>query len=354
MIFTLAWSGCASSAQEDHSQHQAPAASEANPLPKPSAPPQKILYYVDPMHPWYKSDKPGKAPDCGMDLTPVYEESAGNSAAAGNSTSLKLSNEKQQRIGIQTQEAQVRPLIRDIDLSARVANDPELYLAQQEYLIALRAAGGVSPEINALQNGLIRSARERLAILGMSPDQIGALKRGGKAQNSLLLPVKGGSAWIYGGIYESDLAFVKAGQSVELFLPGGGKIESRVDSIDPQINADTRTAQVRVSVPNAGGGPNLLRPNMFLKMRIHADLGSALSIPDSALIDTGQRKIIFVEKEPGVFERREISSGKRGTGLIEVLSGLSAGEKVVVQGNFLLDSEASLKGSGDSSGAHSH
>jgi len=354
MLFVFTWSGCASEAQEDHSQHQAAAAPDANALPKPSATPApKVLYYVDPMHPWYKSDKPGKAPDCGMDLTPVYEESAGSADSSSHPMSLKLSNEKQQRIGVQTQEAQVRPLVRDIDLSARVANDPELYLAQQEYLIALRAAGGVSPEINALQNGLIRSARERLAILGMSPDQIGALQRSGKAQNSLLLPMKGGSAWIYGGIYESDLAFVKVGQSVELFLPGGGKIESRVDSIDPRINADTRTAQVRVSAPNAGG-ESLLRPNMFLKMRIHADLGSGLSIPDSAVIDTGQRKIIFVEKEPGVFERREILSGKRGTGLIEVLSGLSAGEKVVTQGNFLLDSESSLKGAGDSGGAHSH
>lgn len=345
--------GCSSVAQ-DHSSHSTP---EPSQIPKPQNPvTKKILHYVDPMHPWYKSDKPGTAPDCGMDLVPVYAEETSSGAAPTSPMSFRLSSEKLQLIGVKTEEAQSRPLIREIQSPGRVAYDTELYLAQQEYLIALGTSGGISPEINSLQSGLVKSSRNRLEILGMSPEQIKSLHRSGRAQSTLLLPQKGASTWLYGEIYESDLPFIKRGQRVEIIPPGiSEKIESRIDSIAPNINLNTRTAQVRVSVVNPSNNSQAtLRPDMFVKMILYADLGSALSIPDSAIIDTGLRKMIFVEKEPGLFEMREIKTGKRGTAYIEVTAGLSAGEKVVTQGNFLLDSESSLKGLMNNSGGHQH
>ena len=223
-------------------------------------------------------------------------------------------------------------------------------MAQEEYLIASRAAVK-NPEISSLQSGLIKSAKTRLQLLGMSLEQIESLRRSKKAQNSLTLPQSGASTWIYGAIYESDLAWVKVGQAVDVYLPNQQKIESHIDSMDPILNPNTRTLQIRVPIPSQGSS---LRADMFLKMIIHADLGNALSIPDSALIDTGERKIVFVEKDPGLFEPREIQIGKRATDYLEVLSGLKEGEKVVSEGNFLLDSESSLKGMVGDSGGHSH
>lgn len=349
-IFLLAWTAC-SSKGEDHSQH-----TNQNAAPQAIPAEKKILYYVDPMHPWYKSDKPGTAPDCGMDLVPVYNDTPNTENPSSDKGSVRLSSERQQLIGIKIEEVQTRNLIRDIQTNARVASDPELFLAQQDFLISSRHSGGVSPEINSLQSGLVKSARNRLEILGMSPTQIGSLQKSGRAQNTLLLPSKGASTWLYGSIYESDLPFVKQDQQVEIFIPGHSeKIESKIDSIAPNIDPNTRTAQVRVSVANPfSNSQPLLRPEMFVKIVIHADLGSALSIPDSAVIDTGLRKIAFVEKEAGIFEPREIQTGKRGTGYVEVISGLSAQEKVVSQGNFLLDSESSLKGLMNSTEGHSH
>ncbi len=349
----LVLGGCQSQAQ-DHSSHNA---AETSQIPKPQkAEKKKILHYIDPMHPWYKSDKPGIAPDCGMDLVPVYAEETSPGSSPVSATSFRLSSEKLQRIGVKTEEAQSRPLIREIQTNGRVAYDPELYLAQQEYLIALKTSGGTNSEIQALQSNLVKSARNRLEILGMSSEQIEALRRSRKAQSTLLLPNKGASTLLYGEVYESDLPFIKTGQHLEIIVPGSSeKIESRVDSISPNLNPNTRTAQIRSSVANPSNNSQpVLRPDMFVKMILHADLGAALSIPDNAIIDTGSRKIIFVEKETGLFEMREIKTGKRGTGYVEVISGLNAGDKVVTQGNFLLDSETSLKGLIQHSGGHQH
>lgn len=351
LLALVLWLMACGSQAQDHSQHvQTPTISP----PKPSE--NKILHYVDPMHPWYKSDKPGIAPDCGMDLVPVYAEETNPSSSPSSSTSFRLSSEKLQRIGVATEEALVRDLTRHLIISARVTSDPDLYLAQQEYLISRRGLVKASPDLGNLQEDLSKAAQTRLQILGMSASQINALQKSGRAQSSLLLPIKGTSTWILGEVYEPDLPLLKIGQNVEIQVPGlDTPIESRIDSIDPNLNPNTRSAQVRVSVPNGSqNGQPILRPNMFVKMTIHIDLGKVLSIPENAILDTGIRKIVFIEKEPGLFESKEIKTGKRGTGFIEVLSGINQNEKVVTQGNFLLDSESSLKGIAHPSEGHSH
>lgn len=304
---------------------------------------KKILYYVDPMHPQYKSDKPGKAPDCGMDLVPVYEEAGtvqNSSAEIPGRSAVRLSSEKQQLIGVKTEVATRKSLMREIHTTGRVAFAPELFVAQNEYLIALRS----HPEENVisdLQNTLVKSSKLRLQLLGMSEEQIRSLSKSGKSQSSLLLPQKGGEVWIYGSLFESDLPWVKVGTPVEVWIPGDVDPQHvKVESIDPGIDPLTRTAQIRVRVPNPSGA---LRPDMYLKLNIQSQTPDALVIPSDAVLSTGNRKIAFVDQGNGRFEPRNVKIGRRGTGEVEVLSGISAGDRVVVGANFLIDSESQLK-----------
>ncbi len=315
---------------------------------------KKILYYVDPMHPWYKSDKPGKAPDCGMDLVPVYEEeipSAETKPSAGlDRVPVRLSESKQQLIGIRTEEVRRRPLVREIESPGRVAFDPDLYVAQAEYLIARRTGGG---DLNGLQGGLIRASRARLQLLGMSDGQIRELERRGRAQGNLVVPQKGEGVWIYGSVFETDFPWVKPDTAVEVTLPDSDeKYSSSISSIDPIINPNTRTAQIRVPLSNVTGS---LRPDMYVKLKIKAEAGEVLAAPDSALIDTGKRQVAFVKVGEGKFDPREVKIGRRGTGYVEVLSGLTEGEQVVTNGSFLLDSESSMKATlSGGAGGHQH
>ncbi len=317
---------------------------ESKPV-RDSKPPQekKILHYVDPMHPQFKSDKPGKSPDCGMDMVPVYEEagvSQSSSADTSGRSTVRLSPEKQQLIGVKTEVVTRKPLIREIRTTGRVAFDPDLLLAQNEYLIALKS----HPEESAiadLQNTLVKSSKLRLQLLGMSEDSIRSLSKSGRAQNSLILPQKGGEVWVYGSLFESDLPWVKVGTPVEVWIPGNSDPQqAKVESIDPGIDPMTRTAQVRIRIPNSAGS---LKPEMYLKLNIQTQTSDVLSIPSDAVLSTGNRKIAFVDQGNGKFEPRNVKTGRQGTGWVEVLSGVSAGERVVTGANFLIDSESQLK-----------
>lgn len=320
---------------------------------------KKILYYVDPMHPQFKSDKPGKSPDCGMDMVPVYEEAGASQSSSMNTSgrsTVRLSPEKQQLIGVKTEEVSLKPLLREIHTTGRVAFDPNLLVAQNEYLIALKSHPEESV-ISDLQNTLVKSSKLRLQLLGMSEESIRALSKSGKAQNGLILPQKGGEVWIYGSLFESDLPWVKVGTPVEVWIPGDAEPQqTTVESIDPGIDPMTRTAQVRLRVPNPSGA---LKPDMYLKLNIQSHAADALAIPSDAVLSTGNRKIAFVDQGNGKFEPRNVKLGRRGTGTVEVLSGVSAGERVVVGANFLIDSESQLKSALSNMGnstaeSHSH
>ncbi len=328
----------------EESRPAQPVESQPSSLPSASTPSakgeKKILYWVDPMHPWYKSDKPGKAPDCGMDLVPVYEEEGGETPSSklpGMGT-VRLSAEKQQLIGITTEVVERRSLTREITASGRVAFEPDLLTAQREFLVALKTPGG---DLSGMQGDLIRAAGMRLKLLGMSEAQIEELKRKGKPQMSLLLPQAGDSVWILGSVFESDLPWVKVGTPVQVTLPGSSEtVSSQIESIDPMIDSMTRTGKVRLRVPNPSGA---LRGDMFVRLLLNAQGEEALVIPENSVLDTGRRQIAFVDKGEGRFEPRELKVGKRGSHFVEVLSGVSAGERVVTNGNFLLDSESRLK-----------
>jgi len=363
---------------------------------------KKVLYWIDPMHPAYKSDKSGKAPDCGMELVPVY---AGDAAPAGAQTNVsgysavKLTPERQQLIGVQTGVAETRTIGRSVRTVGRVAVDetrlhkittkfdgyierlnvnftgkevhrgqplfsiysPDLLATQQEYLIALKAAKQ-SPL-------LLDATRRRLQLWDISAADIRELERSGATRKSLTIssPVSGvvlnktavegarvaageplfdiadlSRVWILADVYESEMSSVRTGSRASIgltYLPGR-TFEGTVTFIAPTIDPMTRTAKVRIEIDNRDGA---LKPEMFGDVVIQEPSRSVTVVPESAVINTGTRSVVFMVKDDGTFEPREVATGVKDEHFIEVRSGVTAGEKVATQANFLIDSESRLK-----------
>ncbi|MEN6320063.1 MAG: efflux RND transporter periplasmic adaptor subunit [Syntrophaceae bacterium] len=262
---------------------------------------------------------------------------------------------------------------------------PELLATQQEFISTLKWAGkqtgtaqvtGNEP-VSELQKMLAKdagaaldAARQRLRLWDISEKQIKHIEQTGKPVRTLTLysPVSGfvtqkmavqgmkvmpgeklfdiadlATLWIVADIYEYELSFVKVGQPARITLSyfPGRQFSSRIDYIYPTISADTRTAKIRLTLPNPGGQ---LKPQMFTNVEIRISLGKRLVIPESAVIDTGTSQIVYVDRGEGAFEPREVELGIKADGAVEVLRGIKAGEKVVSSANFLIDSEAQLKG----------
>jgi Cu(I)/Ag(I) efflux system membrane fusion protein len=152
--------------------------------------------------------------------------------------------------------------------------------------------------------------------------------------------------WVIADIYAHELPMIKKGQTAQIclsFFPGK-KFTSKIDYIYPTLSGSTRTAKVRFILSNPDG---LLKPQMFTDVEIKIDLGKRLAIPSDSVIDTGAKQVVYVDKGEGYFEPREVTLGMRADEMVEVIKGLNAGEKVASQGNFLIDSEAKLKGVSD-------
>jgi len=149
--------------------------------------------------------------------------------------------------------------------------------------------------------------------------------------------------WIIADVYEEELPFIRVGQPARISLSyyPGKELSSQIDYIFPTIAADTRTAKVRLILSNGDG---LLKPQMYANVEIRINLGKRLAIPESAVIDTGREQVVYVDRDDGSFEPREVQLGLRSNGYAEVLRGLKSGEKIASAANFLIDSEAQLKG----------
>jgi Cu(I)/Ag(I) efflux system membrane fusion protein len=151
------------------------------------------------------------------------------------------------------------------------------------------------------------------------------------------------TVWVLADIYEYEIPFVKVGQNARITLSyyPGKEFSSKVDFIYPSLSGQTRTAKVRFVLPN----PNLLlKPQMFTNVEMELNLGERLSIPETAILDTGTRQVVYVDLGDGNFSPRQIKAGDRANGMVEILGGLKAGEKVASSAVFLIDSEAKLKG----------
>jgi RND family efflux transporter MFP subunit len=249
---------------------------------------------------------------------------------------------------------------------------PELLATQEEFLRALEAArrlAGASPEAAESGAKLLQAARRRLELFDVPASFVDALERSGEAQRSvtLLAPSSGhvtskgvfegqtvepgmelftvtdlSRVWIVANVYEYEAPLVHEGQHATLSLPfdPSVRLDGRVAYVDPYLDAETRTLEVRFEFPNRD---LVLKPAMYVDVSLHGDDRMGIVIPESALLDSGLRKVVFVETSPGRFEPREVRTGVRGDGKVQVVSGVQAGERVVVRANFLLDSESRLR-----------
>ena len=365
---------------------------------KPAEPPpgKKVLYWQDPMVPGQRFDKPGKSPFMDMQLVPVYED-------AGASGGVAIDPRMQQSLGVRTAEVtkdSLAPVVeavgsvayneRDVALVQARSNGflerlyvrapldavrkgqplAELYVpdwvaAQEEYLSARRMAS--TPRLE----GLVDGARQRMRLAGMSEQQIESIEKTGKvhARLTVYAPIGGvvaelsaregmtviagaplfringlGTVWVNAEVRETDAAAVRVGNAVEARTPAlpGKAFKGRVSAILPEVNAATRTLKARVELANPGGE---LKPGMFATVNFSpAARKEVLLVPSEAVIQTGKRSVVILAQPDGKFAPVEVETGTEGNGKTEIRKGVEAGQKVVVSGQFLIDSEASLRG----------
>jgi len=366
-----------------------------------------IAYYTCPMHTSVQEPKPGTCPICGMELTPVTREDL-------TSGTIVVDEVRRQQIGVRIAAAERRSISRQIRAVGKVKVDetrltdvnlrmsgwvhrllveetgqrvkkgqvlftlysPELYAVEREYLTARRREQqGTSAAISELT----RASGQRLRLLGMSEAQLRELAQRGEPWENVpvLSPstgyvidkdiVEGGRVeagtrvyriadlshvWIDADVYESDLAQVTLGQAVAVDLPyvPGHAFEGRVDYIYPTVSGTTRTGRVRIALAN----PALaLKPEMYANVEIEIDLGERLVIPESAVIYTGPRRLVFVDLGEGRLHPRDVEMGVRGDGYVEVTRGIEPGDLVVTSGNFLIAAESRIRSAtGYWGGAH--
>ena len=249
---------------------------------------------------------------------------------------------------------------------------PDLVATEREYLLALenlrRLSGSSNAESASDARALVDAARQRLWLWDISEAEIDRIQRTGKVSRTLDLPspVSGvvlkkdavaglaitagmplytiadlSSVWVLADVYQSEIGSIAPGARAEIaapFLPGD-KLRGRIDFVYPTLTEETRTVKVRVAIPNPTG---LLKPGMYVRVSFAGKERQALAVPSSALIQTGERQIVFVEQSPGVYAPREVKTGAQGKDLVEVLAGLAAGETVVMSANFLIDSESRI------------
>lgn len=249
----------------------------------------------------------------------------------------------------------------------------ELLASQEEFLrareAAARFASSAIPEVRAGGEDLLAAARRRLALFDVPDSFIAELERTGTAQRTVTLdsPVSGfvtmksvfegqqvepgmelftitdlSRVWIEADLYEYEARSLRLGERAIVSLPydPSQRLEGHIAFIYPTLNAETRTLKVRFELPNPDAA---LKPGMFANVELAVEATDGIVIPDSALMDTGERQVVFVAKGGGLFEPREVKVGVRSSGKAQILSGVSEGDQVVIRANFLLDSESRLR-----------
>lgn len=251
---------------------------------------------------------------------------------------------------------------------------PDLVAAQQEYLIAVKGVGsvrGAAPEVEASMRELRENALLKLRNWDISDVELRRLQEEGKPRQFVTLrsqangvvlekmAVEGkrfmsgdvlfqiadlSSVWLLADVFEQDLGSVRPGQAATIRISAypDTPFTGRVTFIYPTVTAETRTAKVRIEMPNPGGR---LKPSMYASIEIAAGGGGdkVLAVPDSAVLDTGTRQVVIVRRGEGAFEPRAVTLGRRADGYVEVREGLRDGDNVVVSANFLIDAESNLK-----------
>lgn len=260
---------------------------------------------------------------------------------------------------------------------------PTYIAAQEEYLLALenvQKLQNAGKDVVQINNRLLDASRRKLQLLNVSDDDIAQLENtrqpndhmiiyaqfGGTVLEKQLLPgayIMPGdklfslsdlsTVWLYADIYEKDLAGVTPGQPVVVTSGAypGETFNGQVTFINPVLDDATRTVKVRVAMNNPGGR---LKPNMFVNANVQIPLGETLVIPESSLLDTGSRKVVFVAQSEDTFVKRDVVVGQTADGYVQILSGLQPGETVVTAATFLIDSQTKLGSFGSHAGHGGH
>ncbi|MES2298467.1 MAG: efflux RND transporter periplasmic adaptor subunit [Pseudomonadota bacterium] len=361
---------------------------------------RKPLYWHDPMVPGQRFDKPGKSPFMDMQLVPVYADEPAQGGASG---ALSVSAQAQQNLGMRIAPVVAGRLGGSLEAPGSIAyNERELvlvqaraaafveklyvrsafepvrkgqplvelfvpdWLAAQEEFLAVRRMGNGAPAA-----GLLDAARQRMRIAGMDEAQMRQVEASGKvaarmtitapvggvigelgaregmavASGALLFRINGlDTVWLNADLPEALGSRFQAGSAVQARVNAlAGKVfKGSVAAVLPEVNAATRTLKLRIELANP---THALVPGMFASVSLQAEGGEpALLVPSEALIQTGTRSVVMRALGAGRFEPVEVEAGREANGQTEILKGLGAGDKVVVSGQFLLDSEASLKG----------
>ena len=336
---------------------------------------KKAEVWYCPMHPTYRSDKPGSCPICNMKLALLKDEPAAavshgeherltGERHVPDHAALALSPEKRALIGVRTAAVEKKELKSSLLEPARVIYDRELYDAQVEYLRESRISRGTQRKREIAFANLVDSrweapridiVKSKLLLMGMDEESLDELVKEGKADPTLLYIAADGGIWAYVEVFEHEAASVRKGDRVRLEVHAvpGKTYESTVHSIAASVDPATRRVRVRARLKNDG----FLKPGMYASAVIESDLGAAVAVPVEAVVHTGERDVVFVEKPEGIFEPRSVTLGAKAGDFYQVLGGLTEGEQVSVSGNFMLDSESRLKaafeGAGDA-GGHAH
>lgn len=357
---------------------------------------RSVLYYHDPMVPGKKFEAPSKSPFMDMMLVPAYAGAEG-----ADSGKISVSSRIQQNLGLRTGKVEWGQLESEISAVGTVAwNErdqivvqaradgyvealhvratldgvrtgqplldlyvPDWVAVQEDYLAARRIQG------NGLET-LVAASRQRMRQAGMSKAQIGLVERTGKVQArmTLVAPQAGfitelmvregstvmigkplmrisslSSVWVQAEVPESQIAQVAEGASVSAQSPArpGEIFRGQLQSFLPEVNPATRTRKARMTLDNPQAK---LVPGMFVHMQIEGgQMGSSLLVPSEALVRTGKRTLV-IALDNGAFRPFEVTIGREQNGKSEILSGLSRGQQIVVSGQFLIDSEANLRG----------
>ena len=381
---------------------------------------RRVLYWVDPMHPDYKSDHPGTAPDCGMPLEPVYAETEASPAASRAALpdgAVGIDVDKQQLFGIRVATVEktsgsekIRVLGRVVPEDTRVYritagsdgfiretyNDAVGELVKKDQKLAssylgetlavasgfLAATAGVPGAtgkdgnrtmaypgtVNKVGVSSIQGYADRLRNLGVSEVQIKQMADSRQLPETIdvVSPVDGfilarnitsgqhfdrsmefyriadlGKVWIVAEIFGSEARDFRQGTVVRVTLPGEGRVFSaRVTDTLPQVDPVTRTLKLRLEADNPVFA---LRPDMFVNVELPVRVPPGLTVPLDAVIDSGREQRVFVERSKGIFEPRQVETGRRLSDRVEIVRGLEEGERVVAAGTFLVDSESRLR-----------
>ncbi|HEX7385388.1 MAG TPA: efflux RND transporter periplasmic adaptor subunit, partial [Burkholderiaceae bacterium] len=360
------------------------------PAPAASAPERTVLYWHDPMVPGTRFDKPGKSPFMDMPLVPVYADAAGGAG-------VPLAPALQQNLGIRTAKARRVEAAAPIDAVGTVQFDERLTVAVQtrvagyverlavrapmervrkgQALATVYAPDWLGPlgELVALERAgaaseLVAAARERTRALSIPPELVREAERSGTAQArfTLAAPADGvvaelgvregmavapgatlfriaglGRVWAVAEVPEAQAVRLVRGQPVQARLQADAaqRFEGRLAEILPEVSATTRTLKARFEVDNRAGR---LTPGMLLRLQIAVPAATRLVVPAEAVIRTGRRALVIVRRDGG-FEPRDVRLGDDLGDTVEVTDGLAEGDEVVASGQFLIDSEASLR-----------